>query len=378
MKATELKFTPLHTFHEQRGRMFEFAGYDMPLWYTSISEEHLAVRNGCGVFDVSHMGRVRVTGADSGKLLDRLVPTNVLSQSDAKAIYTIFLNEKGYILDDLIIMKLSRDNYLAVVNAINTEADLKHITANSQGLDVSVQDVTESSAMIAIQGPDSQKVLQPLTSFDLNELKRFRCEETQVMGQHSMISRTGYTGEDGFEVIVYDTSETNPTSAVAVWEKVVEIAKPCGLGARDSLRIEAGYPLYGAEINEKTNPIEADLAWVVSAGKTGYTGDRAVAEARGSVPSRIRRGIVLDQGIPRNGFEVLDDTTFEPVGRVTSGTFSPVLRRGIAMGVIAGKRAELGERVRVRIKDSAVEGRVVRPPFYDEKVYGWKRLSNGK
>jgi aminomethyltransferase len=358
--------------------MFEFAGYDMPVWYTSISDEHLAVRNGCGVLDVSHMGRFRVTGADSGKLLDRLLPTNILSQSDAKAIYTILLNERGGILDDLIVMKLSSDNYLAVVNAINTQADLKHIVENSQGLDVSVQDVTESSAMVAVQGPDSQRVLQPLISLDLNELKRFRCVETQVMGQHSLISRTGYTGEDGFEVVVYDTSEANPTGASAIWEKVVETAKPCGLGARDSLRIEAGYPLYGAEIDAETNPIEADLAWVVSAGKTGYLGQEAIAEARGSTPTRTRRGIVLDQGIPRNGFEVLNDGTSEPVGRVTSGTFSPVLHKGIAMALIATESAGLGERIRVRIRDSAVEGCVVRPPFYDEKVYGWKRLNNSK
>jgi len=358
--------------------MFEFAGYDMPVWYTSITDEHLAVRNGCGVFDVSHMGRIRVTGADAGRLLDRLLPTNILSQSDAKAIYTIFLNERGGILDDLVVMKLSSDNYLAVVNAINTKADLKHVVENSQGLDASIQDVTESSAMVAVQGPESQRVLQPLVPLDLNELKRFRCVETQVMGQRSLVSRTGYTGEDGFEVIVYDTSEVNPTSALAIWEKVVETAKPCGLGARDSLRIEAGYPLYGAEIDAETNPVEADLAWVVSAGKTSYLGHEAIAEARGSTPARIRRGIVLERGIPRNGFEVLDNGTSQPVGKVTSGTFSPVLHKGIAMALIATERAELGERIRVRVRDSAVEGRVVKPPFYDEKIYGWKRLNNGK
>jgi aminomethyltransferase len=358
--------------------MVEFAGYEMPLWYTSISDEHLAVRDGCGAFDVSHMGRIHVTGADAGRLLDSLVPTNIASQPDAKAIYTILLNQRGGILDDLIILKLAGAEYVVVVNAINARTDLEHILANSKGSDALVREITDTTAMIAIQGPDSQKVLQPLTSLDLNGLKRFRCAEAQVMGQHSIVSRTGYTGEDGFEVIIHDTTAANPTNALAVWGNVVETAKPCGLGARDSLRIEAGYPLYGADISAETNPFEADLAWVVSADKRNYIGCEAVVEARGRALTHVRRGVVLEEGIPRHGFEILDAATSEPIGSVTSGTFSPILRKGIAMGWVATGRSEPHQKVRVRVRDSLPEGSVVKPPFYDEGVYGWKRNSNSK
>ncbi|HUI86302.1 MAG TPA: glycine cleavage system aminomethyltransferase GcvT [Nitrososphaerales archaeon] len=372
-----MKTTQLHEFHAETGHMTEFAGYDMPVWYTSTSDEHLAVRNHCGAFDVSHMGRVRVSGQGSGRLLERLVPTDVVSQPTGKAIYTLFLNERAGILDDLIILKMAEEDFIVVVNAANAEADLEHIQEESRGFDASIRDDTASSAMIALQGPDSRRVLQPLTTADLGQLKRFRCQEAQVMGHASAISRTGYTGEDGYEIIVYGATNEQPEAALEVWRGLVQDAKPCGLAARDSLRTEAGYPLYGSDIGKDTDPFVADLAWVLSASRQDYIGGAAVASARDSPPKRIRRGLVLDEKIPRAGFEILDASS-ATVGRVTSGTFSPILRKGIAVGLVEGSTSDFGTPVKVRIRDSTAPGNIARFPFYDEKLYGWKRQSNGK
>lgn len=371
------KETQLHESHKREGHLTEFAGYEMPVWYSSISEEHLAVRNTCGIFDVSHMGRISVTGQDSGAFLDTLVPSRISSQPPGKAVYTLFLNEDGGILEDLIIIKLSEENYLVVVNAVNNQKDLKHILDNHHGSGSSIVDITGSTAMLAIQGPDASRILQPLTSVDLGQLKRFRSIEGKILGRRSLISRTGYTGEDGFELIIYGATNEDPSNATAVWEELIKGAKPCGLGARDTLRIEAGYPLYGSDISTETNPFEADLAWVISADKIDYIGSTAVARARGSTPTRIRRGMTLDQKIPRAHFEVLSSTG-NPIGVVTSGTFSPLLRKGIAMGLVSHANSEPGEKIRVVIRDTVDGGHVVRPPFYDERLFGWKREGNGK
>jgi aminomethyltransferase len=354
------------------GHMTEFAGYDMPVWYTSTSDEHLSVRNSCGAFDVSHMGRVRIGGPGSGRLLEKLVPTDVVSQPSGKSIYTLFLNESGGILDDLIILKLADNDYTVVVNAVNAQQDLRHILDTSKGFDATVSDATASSAMIALQGPASRSVLQPLTNADLGQLKRFRCQETNVLGHPSAISRTGYTGEDGYEIIVHDSTNENPTGALEVWNKLVEVAKPCGLAARDSLRIEAGYPLYGADIGTETDPFEADLAWVLSPARNDYLGYSEVLGAKSSPPKRIRRGLVLEEKIPRAGFEILGASS-EHVGSVTSGTFSPILLKGIAVGLVERASADFGTPVRVMVRDSAARGSVVRFPFYEEKLFGWKR-----
>jgi aminomethyltransferase len=371
------KTTQLHEFHQKEGHMTEFAGYDMPVWYSSISEEHLAVRNKCGVFDVSHMGRISVTGPDSGRFLDGLVPSNISSQPPGKAVYTLFLNDNGGILEDLIVVKLSEEYYLVVVNAVNTQKDLEHILNNHRESGSSIADITGSTAMLAIQGPDSSKILQPITSVDLGQLKRFRCVDCMILGRRGIVSRTGYTGEDGFELIIYDATAENPSNAVAIWEEVIKTARPCGLGARDTLRIEAGYPLYGADIDTETNPFEADLAWVISNDKKDYIGSTAIAKVRGSIPMRIRRGMTLDQKIPRAHFELLSSVG-SPIGKVTSGTFSPILRKGIAMGLVSRANSEPGEKIHVVVRDSVVEANVVKPPFYDERQYGWKRVSNGK
>lgn len=353
----------------------EFAGYEMPLWYTSITEEHLAVRNSCGIFDVSHMGRFSIKGRDSTDLLEGLLPTSVRSQQVGKSFYTLLLNDEAGIIDDLIVLRKAEDEFLAVVNAANSDRDMAHVKRRATREDVEIQDQTSTSAMIALQGPRAAEVLAPLTGIDLASLKRFRGVDGEVLGSPCTVSRTGYTGEDGFEIIVGGATVEQPKLALDVWNALAKSAKPCGLGARDSLRLEAGYSLHGSDIDEKTNPFEAGLSWVLSAGKTGYVGSDAIFRIRDAPPSVVTKGIVLDQGIPRHGFDVLDGSG--KVGVVTSGTFSPILRKGIALARVKASVGD-GEKPWVLIRGTKSGGRFAKPPFYDEKVYGWKRQGTGK
>ena len=365
-----LKTTQLHAYHEKHAKLTEFAGYEMPLWYTTTTDEHLAVRNGSGIFDVSHMGRFVVRGDGASGFLEVLVPTNVRSQPPGKAFYTLLLNDRGGIIDDLIIEKLDEDRYLVVVNAANAQTDMKHMAAHApQGFEI--EDMTPSSAMIAVQGPKASDSLQLLTELDLSQLKRFRCAETRVAGEEALVSRTGYTGEDGFEVILYGSSNDRPGGTMRAWERLAATSTPCGLGARDSLRLEAGFPLHGSDIDQNTNPFQADLAWVISAGKNGFVGSEALSEPRVQHPQSVRRGLVLDSGIPRNGFEVASASG--AIGTVTSGGFSPIIRKGIALCLISHDSSDFGTKVAVKVREAQQEATVTKPPFYDEQLYGWKR-----
>jgi len=356
--------------------MTEFAGYDMPLWYTTITAEHLAVRRDSGIFDVSHMGRFTVSGRRAASFLDGLVPTQVRQQPPGKAFYTLLLDNDAGIIDDLIIMRLSETDFMLVVNAANAEADMRPILSHRPSDGVEIKDMTGSSAMIAVQGPKAQQVLQPFSSLDLSQLKRFCCAETKVLGQPSLISRTGYTGEDGFEVVVVGATDESPGKAARIWDDLAAASTPCGLGARDSLRLEAGIPLHGSDIDQDTNPFQAGLSWVIAADKDGYVGSAAVAALRTRAPDAVRRGVVLEQGIPRRGFDVLGHAG--AIGKVTSGTFSPILRKGIALCRVSQEGSELGAEVKVLIRESAQAGRITKLPFYDEQLYGWKRRSNSK
>ncbi len=365
-----LRTTQLHGYHAGHAKLTEFAGYEMPLWYTTTTDEHLAVRNGSGIFDVSHMGRFVARGNQACSFLEELVPTSVQSQPPGKSFYTLLLNERGGIIDDLIIEKLSDDRYVVVVNAANSKTDMEHMEAHApRGF--TLEDVTPSTAMIAVQGPKAQQALQPLTDLDLAQLKRFRCAETRVAGADALVSRTGYTGEDGFEVIVYGASNDHPDRATLVWEKLAETSTPCGLSARDSLRLEAGFPLHGSDIDQSTNPYQADLAWVISAGKTGFVGSEALSEPDAQHPPTVRRGLVLDSGIPRHGFQVTADSG--AVGTVTSGTFSPMIKKGIALCHLVRSSSDFGTKVGVEVRDLKQEAVVTKPPFYDQQLYGWKR-----
>ncbi|MBI3841031.1 MAG: glycine cleavage system aminomethyltransferase GcvT [Thaumarchaeota archaeon] len=371
-----LKETQLHSYHAEHGKLTEFAGYEMPLWYTTTTEEHLAVRNGSGIFDVSHMGRLAVRGEASTAFVEGLVPTSVARQQPGKAFYTLLLNDRGGIIDDLIVARLGLQEYLLVVNAANAVRDLDHVKALAPAHGVEIEDLTPTSIMIAVQGPGAQRSLQGLADVDLAGLKRFRSSAAKVLGQPSLISRTGYTGEDGFEVIIHGPTVESPGEAVKVWEGLAATSVPCGLGARDSLRLEAGFPLHGTDIGEDTDPFQADLAWVLSSDKGAYVGSTAVSELRSHPPGAVRRGVVLDQGIPRHGFDVLEASG--KVGTVTSGTFSPILKKGIALCRVETTGSEPGTEVSVVVRESPQPGHIVKPPFYDEDVYGWKSRGNGK
>jgi len=365
-----LRTTQLYGYHSKHAKMTEFAGYEMPLWYTTTTDEPMAVRNRSGIFDVSHMARFMVNGRQAGPFLEGLVPTNVQSQPQGKALYSLLLNDGGGIIDDLIIEKLSDDRYMVVVNAANAKTDMEHMVALSpRGFEIN--DLTPDSAMVAVQGPKAADSLQPLTGLDLAQLKRFRCAETRVAGEEALVSRTGYTGEDGFEVIVYGASNENPEGAMRVWERLATTSTPCGLGARDSLRLEAGLPLHGSDIDQSTDPYQADLSWVISGGKTGFVGSKAIAEAATHNPQSIRRGLVLDMGIPRHGFEV--EGASGSVGTVTSGGFSPIIKKGIALCRVAYNNSTFGTKVSVDVRDARQGATVTKPPFFDERLYGWKR-----
>jgi len=368
-----LKRTPLYEYHIQHGKMIEFAGYDMPAWFTSISDEHLAVRNGAGIFDVSHMGRVNVSGRQSGAFIESLVPTSTTSQPPGKSFYTLMLNSGGGIIDDLIIIKRP-EGYLLVINAANRTKDLEHILSHSSDFDVAVEDITDSTTMIAVQGPSAVRALQPLTTTALSEIKKFMHADSVVGSARATITRTGYTGEDGFEVILHRSGIDDNSAALSVWGDLAERTKPCGLGARDSLRIESGLPLYGNDIDETTNPVEADLQWVISREKKGYVGAESVTREMTSPPRRLRRGVVLDDKIPRQGFAITN-ATGDRIGEVTSGSFSPILKKGIAMAYLDLPFAQVGQLVKVLVRNSPTDGKVVKPPFYDQRLYGWKRTA---
>jgi glycine cleavage system T protein (aminomethyltransferase) len=260
-----------------------------------------------------------------------------------------------------------------VVNAANKTKDVAHMQSVAANYDVRMDDVTDSSTMIAIQGPNAGKALQPLVSTDLLAIKRYTHTDANIKGSRATITRTGYTGEDGFEVILHDAGLQNTSVALSIWSDLSARARPCGLGARDSLRIEAGLPLYGSDIDETTNPYEAELSWVVTKGKTDYIGSDSLIRYSQAPLTRIRRGILLTEKIPRHGFTVTSPS-MEPVGSVTSGTFSPILKKGIAIAYVQPLYSKLGDDVDVIVRDSPAPGKITKPPFYDEKLYGWKRV----
>ena len=362
----------MSAYHSEHAKTVEFADYEMPLWYTNTTDEHLAVRNRSGIFDVSHMGRVTIKGSGAGNLVDYLVPTQASSQPSSKSFYTLLLNQNAGIIDDLIVIKRNQDDYLLVINAATSEKDLNHIKKASSRFDAEIENITQSTTMIAVQGPEATQVLQPIASTDLSELKRFRNTEAPVGGGRASITRTGYTGEDGYEIIMYDSGPDNNQNAMKVWSKLAQNSKPCGLAARDSLRLEAGLPLYGSDIDEDTNPVEADLSWVISKEKDDYIGYQRLSMLLAQQPSRIRRGLLLIDKIPRRDFEVATPAR-EIIGKITSGTFSPILKKGIALAYVNSDHSQLGERVLVNVRGIHVEAHLVKPPFYDERIYGWKR-----
>jgi aminomethyltransferase len=324
-----MKTTPLYQAHLRHGgRMVTFAGYALPLQYTSIVEEHLAVRRKAGLFDVSHMGEFLIRGEEALPFLQWATVNNVGKLKVGRAQYSMLPSEKGGVVDDIYLYRLGEAVYLMVVNAANIAKDLDHLKALARGFRVEVEDVSEATALLALQGPEAAAILQSLTGADLSARRKNDVFEAQVAGRPARLARTGYTGEDGFELFLA------PEDAEAVFEALLAAgARPCGLGARDTLRLEAGFPLYGHELTEATNPLCTPWAWVVKREK-----DFLGKEAMLASPCREKLlGLVLETGIPREGYAVLSEKG--PVGRVTSGGYSPLLEKGIALAYVE-KEAE--------------------------------------
>jgi len=372
----ELKKTHIYSYHAGHGNIVDFGGYAMPVWYEGIQVEHKAVREGCGVFDTSHMGRTWAEGPDTERFLNYVVTNDVSKLEPFGGIYSVMCKPDGGIVDDLITYKFTPERFLVVYNASNRDKDYKWLKKNSKDFNVNLTDVSDKVAMIAVQGPKAVETLQKITEEKLDEVGRFNIADITVSGYKVMAARTGYTGEDGFEVFVLDCPLEKPDKALKIWRDLLEAgAVPCGLGARDSLRLEAGLWLYGNDIDETTNPIEAGLRWTVKLKKPGYfVGRRAIQQLREEGTGRRLVGLMMmDRGIPRHGYEVLNAEE-QVIGEVTSGGLSPTLGVGIALAYVPNEYRELGTEVYIRIRSRLAKGKVVKHrPFYDEAVYGWKR-----
>ena len=356
-----IRRTPLHDEHVALGgRMVDFAGWRMPVQYAGIIEEHTAVRTGAGVFDVSHMGEFRVFGTGAKAALQRLI-TNDLDRIDemGKALYTVMCDEDAGIIDDLIVYHTGDLEYLIVVNAANRETDWDWISSRMPD-DVELADESDRTALIALQGPDALRIAGELAGEGWAAPERFAIGEAVFSTVPVLVARTGYTGEDGIELFCH------ASNASALWRALLsfEEVAPCGLGARDTLRLEMGYPLYGSDMDRGVDPISARLGWVVPKEKTGYIGEAAIARIRQAGPERTLVGLTVSEGVPRHGHTVLHGG--DEVGKVASGTFSPTLGHGIATAYVPAALAEPGTGLEIAIRRKVVRAVVTRPPFVKE------------
>ncbi|GAB4246727.1 MAG: glycine cleavage system aminomethyltransferase GcvT [Acidobacteriota bacterium] len=355
-----LKRTPLYEVHRlANARMVPFAGWEMPVQYSSALAEHHAVRQKAGLFDVSHMGRYEVRGSGAYEFLQHLTCNDVARLVDGQAQYSAFLNEAGGFIDDIVVYRLATGRYLLCVNAARREADWNWLEAHRPA-GVELVDRSEELAQIALQGPLAEEILQPLTEFRLSTLEYYHCAEAIVDGVPLWLSRTGYTGERGFEL--YLPAER----AVDLWTRLVEAGGPrgllpAGLAARNTLRLEVGYRLYGNDIDETTTPLEAGLAWIVKFG-TGFIGEESLLRQKAEGLRRKLTGFTLvDPGIARDGCAVYWEG--RPAGRVTSGGFSPTLNRSIGMAYLPPEAGEPGTSIEIEVRDKRKGAVVCKLPF---------------
>lgn len=349
------------------GRMIEFAGWMMPVQYTSIIEEHKTVRENIGLFDVSHMGEVYVTGKDSMDFLNKLVPQDVSKLVDSKAVYCQLLNKQGGIIDDLIIYKLENEKYLLIVNASRIDEDLNWMVRNSLGFDVSIENQSHNYSLLAVQGPKSADLMEKMGLNKVNQPEFFSIKRAELFNINLFVSRTGYTGEDGFEILV-----RNEFSQL-LWNYIIEAGKefdlkPIGLGARDTLRLEAALHLYGNDLDEETTPIEANLTWSVSKTKTSdYNGKNVIQQQLESGGNKKLIGFkMLERAIARHEHEIYFND--EKVGVVTSGGVSPVLDANIGLGYVKNvKEICIGSVIQVKIREKFYNAEIVKRPFVQKK-----------
>lgn len=366
--AAALKRTPLYAEHKALGaRLVEFSGWEMPVQYSSIIDEHIAVRTHAGLFDVSHMGEFKASGADALAFLQYLVPNDVSKLAVGQALYTQLCKPDAGVIDDLLIYHLSEDDYMLVVNAGNIDTDYAWVEQQSKKFpNLQLANQSDTTALLALQGPLAQSILQPLTDVDLTSIGYYHFEAGLVDGVNCIISRTGYTGEDGFELYFA------PMDAAKLWNDLLAAGKPqgllpAGLGARDTLRLEAGYCLYGHELNEQTNPLEAGLGWTVKLNKgSDFIGRDALVKIKEQGVERKLIGVeMIERGVCRSEYVIYDNE--HPIGSLTSGAPSPTLHKNIGMGYVVAAHAKIGEEVAIDIRGKKVAARIVALPFYKRK-----------
>lgn len=360
-----MKNTPLTDTHIGLGaKMAEFAGYNMPISYKGIKEEHHQVRNSVGMFDVSHMGEFILEGEKALDLIQKITSNDASKLVDNQAQYSCLPNDKGGIVDDLIVYRINANKYMLVVNASNIDKDWAWISSHND-LGVPMTSISDDTSLLAVQGPNAVKTLQKLTDVNLSEIPYYHFSIGKFAGNDNIvISNTGYTGAGGFELYIPNES------AVSVWNKVMEAGsefgiQPIGLGARDTLRLEMGYCLYGNDIDDTTNPIEAGLGWITKFTKP-FVGDNFAKELKENGAKRKLVGIeMLDRGIPRHGYEVVD-AQGNKIGVVTSGSQTPSLEKSIGIAYIDIPHNKIDSEVFVKIRDNAVKAKVVKMPFYQK------------
>ena len=355
--------TPLYLNHQKAGaRLVEFAGFEMPLQYSGLLSEHEAVRTRVGLFDVSHMGEVVFRGPRAVEALGRLFTNDLGRVVDGQAQYGCLCREDGGIVDDVVVYRRAADDLLVCVNAANRKKDFEWLAAGVDPRSVSVRDESEAFAQLALQGPLSAQLLQRLTNANLSALRSYRFAIGEVAGVPCLVSRTGYTGEDGFEIFC------PPDKAPLLWDEILEAGRhekvePCGLGARDSLRLEMAYRLYGADMDERTTPLEAGLSWVVKLEKGDFVGRGALARQKEQGIVRKLVGFVLtDPGIARHGYPALQEG--QRVGEVTSGTRSPTLGTSVGLAYLPPSLGAEGATFAVEIRGRPAAARIVKTPFY--------------
>ncbi|WP_142413554.1 glycine cleavage system aminomethyltransferase GcvT [Hathewaya massiliensis] len=363
-----LKRTALYEEHKSlKGKIVDFAGWELPVQYEGIIPEHEAVRNAAGIFDVSHMGEVEVKGKDAFDYIQKLITNDLGIIDDNGIIYTMLCYEHGGVVDDLLVYRYSKDHYLLVVNASNADKDYKWMVDNKGNFDVDIINNSDKISEIAIQGPKAESILQKICDKDLSKIKFFRFDaEVKVAGAKCLVSRTGYTGEDGFEVY------TENENIVKIWRGLLEAGKeegikPVGLGARDTLRFEAGLPLYGNEISKDISPLEAGLGFAVKVDKEAdFIGKSALKKQK---EEGVKRKVVgfelLDKGIARHGYEVLKDG--EVIGVVTTGYASPTLGKTIGFALIDVTHATLGTELQIKVRNRVLRAITIKKKFLKNK-----------
>ncbi len=357
----DIKKTCLHQCHVDLGaQMSPFGGFDMPIQYRGIVEEHNAVRNACGVFDVSHMGEVDVKGPDAEKFVNYIFTNDVTGAPAGQCFYGMMLHPSGGVVDDLLVYKRGANHFFLVINAANIDKDVDWILSHREGFDVEIDHLSDSLGELAIQGPEAEKVVTEVLGIECADLAFYTFKELTYKGKPIIISRTGYTGEDGFEIYC------DHALTVEIWKTLLASGKvePCGLGCRDTLRFEVGLPLYGDELSDDITPVEAGLSMFVKLDKDNFIGKEAIAKQKAEGPARKLVGLeLLDRAIPRHGYEVLNEND-EVVGEITTGYHAISVDKSIAMALIDAAYAKLDTPLKVRIRRKTFPAVVVKKKFY--------------